>query len=115
MSDYNVVSDSFSTDLGLSKMTLAGWRTASGQDAHSVVATASQLFVNPAGGDYHLKAGSPAIDRGSQSLPGVATPAPSDDMTGAPSPGTRGRTSTARARRRRTRRRPSCRRSPPAT
>ena len=45
-------------------MTLAQWRTATGQDAHSFVATPAQLFVDAAANDYHLSATSPALDAG---------------------------------------------------
>jgi hypothetical protein len=42
--------------------TYVNWRTNSGQDAHSLTSnTADTLFVNVAGGDFHLQAGSPAI------------------------------------------------------
>ena len=82
ISDYNAVSDSFSTTMGVSKMSLSSWRSTSGQDAHSFVATAAQLFANAAANDYRLKLGSPAIDAGSRTLPGVPTPAPSTDREG---------------------------------
>ena len=42
----------FTTNGGDSVQTLAQWQTSTGQDQHSLVATPSQLFVNPAGGDY---------------------------------------------------------------
>jgi parallel beta-helix repeat protein len=64
-SDYNAVEDRFSADGGGSGISLAAWRAATGQDTHSfAVADPTALFVNAAAGDYHLKAGSPAIDRG---------------------------------------------------
>jgi parallel beta-helix repeat protein len=63
-SDYNVVLSRFTTDDGGSVQSLAQWQATSGQDAHSLLATPSQLFVNAAGSDYHLSASSPAIDAG---------------------------------------------------
>src|SRR5262245_2905098 len=63
-SDYNAVMDRFTTNDGGSVLTLSQWRAATGQDAHSLVATPAQLFVNPAGADFHLSAGSPAVDAG---------------------------------------------------
>jgi parallel beta-helix repeat protein len=84
VSDYNVVLDNFSTNLGVSKMTLAQWQSATGQDKHSVVASPSQLFVNPSANDYHLKGGSLAIDVGAGTL--NARPAPADDLAAAPRP-----------------------------
>lgn len=79
-SDYNVVMNRFTTNGGDSVMTLAQWQTATGQDQHSIVATPQQLFVDAAGGDYHLAAGSPALDAGtSQSSPNV-------DFEGQPRP-----------------------------
>jgi parallel beta-helix repeat protein len=48
--------------------TIAAYQAATGQDAHSL--QANPLFVNEPGGDFHLLAGSPAIDAGSSSAPG---------------------------------------------
>src|SRR5262245_23000691 len=45
-SDYNVVINRFTTDDGDTVQSLAQWRSATGQDVHSLVATPSQLFVN---------------------------------------------------------------------
>jgi MYXO-CTERM domain-containing protein len=74
-SDYNVVVDRLSPD-GSAFVTLAGWRTMTNQDAHSLVAAAPALFVNEAGNDYHLSATSPAIGAGTTS------DAPADDLDG---------------------------------
>ena len=76
VSNYNVVMDRFSSDGGDTRMTLAQWRAATGQDAHSIIATPAELFVDPAAGDYRLKTGSPAIDRG------TALQAPPRDLAG---------------------------------
>lgn len=80
MSDYNVVIDRFSTDGGGTRMTLAQWRAATGQDAHSIIAAPADLFVDPTAGDYRLKTGSPAIDRG------TASQAPPQDIAGTARP-----------------------------
>lgn len=64
VSDRNAVEDRFTLDDGDSTLTLAQWRTATGQDASSFVATPAALFVAPASGDFHLRAGSPALDAG---------------------------------------------------
>lgn len=64
LSESNAVEDRFTTDDGDSVMTLVEWRTLTGQDAESLVAAPAQLFVDPAGGDFHLRQGSPAVDRG---------------------------------------------------
>jgi parallel beta-helix repeat protein len=76
VSDYNVVMDRFSADGGGTRLTLAQWRAATGQDAHSIIAAPADLFVDPAASDYRLKSGSPAIDRG------TASQAPSHDLAG---------------------------------
>ena len=63
-SDYNVVIDRFANDgEGDTILSLAEWQ-ALGYDQHSFIASASQLFVNAAGDDFHLSTGSPAIDKG---------------------------------------------------
>jgi parallel beta-helix repeat protein len=64
-SDYNlVIGNRFTPDDGGTFMTLGQWRTATGQDQHSLVATEAGTFVNAAGDDYHLADGSAAIDGG---------------------------------------------------
>jgi parallel beta-helix repeat protein len=78
-SDYNVVMDRFSTDDGDTRITLAQWQ-ALGYDTHSIIATPTQLFVDVSADDYHLKAGSPAINAGT--LLGDVT----DDLEGNPRP-----------------------------
>jgi hypothetical protein len=62
-SDYNVVMDRFSTDGGNTRVGLAAWQGL-GYDLHSRIATPAQLFVSPGAKDFHLRAGSPAIDAG---------------------------------------------------
>jgi len=63
-SDYNVVVNAFTTNDGDTVLDLSGWQ-ALGFDQHSFTATPETLFVNPAGHDYHLREGSPAIDAAS--------------------------------------------------
>jgi hypothetical protein len=60
-SDDNVVTAVFSDDTNF--LTLTQWR-ALGFDQHSMVATASAVFVDQPGGDFHLSATSPARDIG---------------------------------------------------
>jgi len=62
-SDYNVVMSVFGLDDNATILTLAQWR-ALGYDVNSIQAADTALFVNPGGADYHLKAGSPAINKG---------------------------------------------------
>jgi hypothetical protein len=86
-SDYNTVVNRFSIDEGGTNMSLATWQ-GFGYDAHSLISTASALFVNPAGNDYHLKAGAPAIDAGTtlaevtQDMDGISRPQGSAYDTG---------------------------------
>jgi parallel beta-helix repeat protein len=62
-SDYNVVVNVFSANDDTSTINLKKWQS-HGYDLHSIIATPAQLFVNPASNNYQLKAGSPAIDKG---------------------------------------------------
>ncbi|MBN1954168.1 MAG: right-handed parallel beta-helix repeat-containing protein [Anaerolineae bacterium] len=62
-SDYNVLVDRLSADGESSVISLAEWQ-ALGYDSHSFIATPGELFVDPAADDYHLRAGSPAVDAG---------------------------------------------------
>ena len=82
VSDHNAWIDRFTPDGGDTIFDLATWQASYGQDASSFVATEAELFIDPTlpGGDYHLKAGAPAIDAG------TATDAPSSDFEGDPRP-----------------------------
>jgi parallel beta-helix repeat protein len=63
-SDYNVVVNRFSVNDGTTTISLASWRQQTGQDAHSIIASPTDLFVDPANNDYRLKQGSPAVNAG---------------------------------------------------
>lgn len=80
VSDYNAVTSKFTTDGGVSTMNLAQWQAATGQDAHSFAAAPAELFENWTAGDYRLRAGSPAINKG------TATNAPTVDIVGTARP-----------------------------
>ena len=80
VSDTNIVMDRFSMDGGDTRVTLAAWRSATGQDAHSIIATPATLFANFAGNDYHLSSTSPARDAGG-TIANVT-----DDLEGTPRP-----------------------------
>jgi len=84
-SDYNVVVDRFAVDDNRNKYTLAQWRSTYGKDMNSTLCLdANAIFVNPVGNDWHLKAGSPAINAGTtltdvtDDLEGYARTAPYD-------------------------------------
>ena len=80
VSDTNVIMDRFSADGGDTRVTLAAWRSATGQDMHSIIATPAALFINFAGNDYHLSSTSPARDAGG-TIANVT-----DDLESAPRP-----------------------------
>ena len=78
VSDYNVVTNVYS--LAGKFVSYSQWKSM-GFDSHSIMRTSvAGLFVNPAGGDYHLPNGSAAIDAGTTrtdvpaDLDGVARP-----------------------------------------
>jgi parallel beta-helix repeat protein len=75
-SDYNIIGPE-KTPFILwhysSYTTLAAYKTVVGQDAHSI--SSDQKFTNPAGADFTLQAGSPAIGAGVY-IPGVSTANP---------------------------------------
>ena len=68
-SDYNIL-DAVTPD-DSTRVTLADWQLA-GHELHSLSAAPAALFVNAGVADYHLKAGSPAIDKG-QTQPNAPT------------------------------------------
>ncbi|MCI0486114.1 MAG: Ig-like domain-containing protein [Blastocatellia bacterium] len=76
-SDFNVVVDRFSVNESF--INLSSWQSR-GHDPNSFIATPTSLFVNAALQDYHLWAGSPAIDKGT-AVPDVAA-----DIEGSPRP-----------------------------
>jgi parallel beta-helix repeat protein len=73
-SDYNVL-DRVSQDDGDTVLSLAQWQ-AQGFELHSFIASDVDLWMSVASADYHLKAGSPAIDQG------VFAPNATRDMEG---------------------------------
>ncbi|MBL0921077.1 MAG: right-handed parallel beta-helix repeat-containing protein [Phycisphaerales bacterium] len=84
-SDHNIVSDRF--DLGGSFITLAQWRTQTGQDLASIPRSPTHLpalFTSPATGGYTLAPNSDAIDAGVGQFDEAA--APTSDLLGLPRP-----------------------------
>ncbi|HKA90301.1 MAG TPA: right-handed parallel beta-helix repeat-containing protein [Haliangiales bacterium] len=77
VSNHNVVTDRFVIGAG-SFLSLAAWRTATGQDADSVVGTPADTFVDAAAGNYRPKPAGPAAGRGD------AAQAPPTDIDGTP-------------------------------
>jgi parallel beta-helix repeat protein len=69
-SDYNIM-DRLTPNDGDTVLTLAQWQ-AQGHELHSLSAIPAAMWVNAGAADYHLAAGSPAIDRG-QTLASVTT------------------------------------------
>jgi len=78
MTDYNSVMDKF--EINSKAKTFAQWKTY-GYDLHSFIATPAQLFVDPVNNNYHLKAGSPAANTGTNLSPDVT-----DDLAGVTRP-----------------------------
>ncbi|MBL7892013.1 MAG: right-handed parallel beta-helix repeat-containing protein [Bacteroidia bacterium] len=79
-SNYNVTTDKLSNDGGNTNMSLASWRTNTGQDQNSLIASPTQLFVNAAAYNYHLSGTSPALNKGNPSL--ASNSAPAKDIEG---------------------------------
>jgi len=76
---HNAVMDRFSIDGGDTVIDLAAWQ-ALGHGAGSFLATPGELFVDAAGGDFHLASGGPAVDAG------VTLAEVTEDLEGAPRP-----------------------------
>jgi parallel beta-helix repeat protein len=79
-SNFNVVSNRFTTNGGNTVLTLNTWRAQTGNDATSSgVSAATDVFVAP-GSNYNIKAPSLALNSG------TTTQAPSVDLIGTPRP-----------------------------
>jgi hypothetical protein len=76
----NATMERFTTDGGNSVLSLAQWRSTTGQDMASFTSDPATLFVAPGGANYHLSAPSPARDTG-QTRPEVT-----EDLEGTPRP-----------------------------
>jgi parallel beta-helix repeat protein len=76
VSDYNLVTNVFTPDSASTYLTLAQWRTTTGQDLHSIISTPAQTFLSIANNNYSLLDTSVAIDAG------TLTFAPSIDING---------------------------------
>ena len=63
-SDYNVVMDGFGFDDNATYCNFATWKSTHNHDTHSLQAADTALFVNAGANDFHLKAGSPALNAG---------------------------------------------------
>jgi hypothetical protein len=75
VSDYNLAISRYSVDTGSTVLTLAQWRTATGQDPNTLVmASKASVFTSPGGNDYTLLTSGPAVNTGVTSLNGKAAP-----------------------------------------
>ncbi len=84
VSDFNAISDDFSTDLGRSAIPLSLWRSRTGQEQHSIIADPAAVFLDPAQSDFRPRPKNPAISAGTAQLAGHD--APTMDLTGKPRP-----------------------------
>lgn len=81
ISDYNLVVDRFSIDGGSTIITLAQWRTATGNDIHStLISSLASIFTDAANDDYTLTPTGPATNVGVTTFNGES--APTDDIDG---------------------------------
>lgn len=78
-SDSNAVMSRFTLNDGNTVLSLAEWRAQTGHDQSSLLSTPVALFADPTS-DFHLRAGSPALDNG-ETLVEVPT-----DLEGTPRP-----------------------------
>jgi hypothetical protein len=85
-SNHNTVDDAaspFSVDGRTSTISLATWRSWTGEDADSDAAAQTDVFTDPANDDYSKKSGTnPSVDSGVSSFNGVT--APTTDLAGDP-------------------------------
>jgi parallel beta-helix repeat protein len=79
-SDFNIVVDVFRTTSS-TDITFAAWKTATGEDANSLISTTAALFTNAATDDYTLKSTAPARDFGTSTFNSQS--AATDDIVGA--------------------------------
>jgi hypothetical protein len=81
-SDYNILVDRMSNDGGNTVLPLSEWQT-QGFDGNSMLADSLvALFLDWAGGDYHLKEGCQAVDTGTD----MVLPVVQYDLDGVPRP-----------------------------
>lgn len=84
VSNNNAVVNRFSADNDNTTIGLSAWRSQTGNDASSFMASSTDLFVDATTSDYNLSTTSPAVDRGAATLNGIL--APSTDLAGTARP-----------------------------
>jgi uncharacterized repeat protein (TIGR03803 family) len=80
VSDYNISGGIYQSEDTGGTQPFVQWQASTGQDTHSIIASATQLFVNASSNNYQLSPTSPAINAG------TATDAPGTDILGYPRP-----------------------------
>jgi len=75
-SDYNIVTDKFTTDGGNNILSLNDWRKKTGQDENSRLSSPNAIFQSPGSDNYRLIKGCHAIDNG------TSNNAPTKDIEG---------------------------------
>jgi hypothetical protein len=80
-SDYNLMTNTFSTDEESSTISLSSWQSATGEDANSNIETATAIWTDPTNDDYTIIASGPADGTGVDSFNGISKTA--EDITGA--------------------------------
>jgi hypothetical protein len=64
VSNYNVMVDRFSLDMGDTRITLEEWQSETEQDLNSYIANPEETFVGVHNNDYHLVENCDAVDNG---------------------------------------------------